>query len=378
MYDCIVLGTGGIGSAALHHLARRGVNVLGIDRFRPGHDRGSSHGDTRVIRLAYMEHPDYVPLLFRAYDLWRSLEEDRGETLFVQTGLLQVGLAGGAVIQGVRKSAEEHRLEVDEVAPSDFGTSFGDRWADAGMVGLYEKRAGFLYVEKCVEAHVEEARRSGAHLVTGESVLSWSADHAGVTVRTDKSSYAAQKLVITAGPWASGLLADIGMSLEVRRKPLLWYASTNAAHRLENGMPTFLFETPEGIFYGFPQIDAAGVKIAEHMGGQVVDDPLDVRREVDASDREPVEAFARRYLQGITTDLEKSAVCMYTMSPDEHFVVDVHPEEPRVAFAAGLSGHGFKFAAVLGEALADLIERGETGLPIEFLSLERLARESDG
>lgn len=371
MYDCIVLGTGGVGSAALYHLARRGLRVLGIDRFPPGHDRGSSHGDTRIIRLAYMEHPDYVPLLFRAYDLWRSLEESRGETLFVQCGLLQIGPASGAVISGVRASATQHRLAVDEVAPADVRERFGDRWAAEGMVGLFERKAGFLYVERCVTAHVEEARRSGARLVTGESVLSWRAEHSGVTVRTDRSSYTAQKLIISAGPWASGLLAGIGVPLEVRRKPLLWYASTNPAHRVENGMPAFLFEAPEGIIYGFPQIDAAGVKIAEHTGGQVVDDPLEVRRETDAADRDPVEAFARRYLPGVTTDLRKSAVCMYTMTPDEHFLVDIHPEEPRVAFAAGLSGHGFKFTAVLGEVLADLVERGETGLPVGFLSPAR-------
>lgn len=374
MYDCIVVGTGGVGSAALYHLARRGLSVLGIERFSPGHDRGSSHGDSRVIRLAYMEHPDYVPLLFRAYDLWRDLEETSGEQLYIQTGLLQVGPAAGPVIQGVRKSADEHNLEVEEVSAAELRKRFPGVSADDSMVGVYERRAGYLLVEKCVCTHVEEARRLGAQLRTGEVVRGWTTEDASVTVRTDAGSYTAQKLVVTAGPWTRQLLSDLGVSLEVRRKTLLWYASRNPAHRLEQGMPTFLFEVPEGIFYGFPQIDVAGVKVAEHTGGQTVDDPLEVHREIDDFDRAPVEAFTRRHLPGVTSDLRKFAVCMYTMSPDDHFIVDVVPGSPRVAFAAGLSGHGFKFTAVLGEVLADLVADGETEQAIGFLSLRRFSR----
>jgi monomeric sarcosine oxidase len=369
--DCIVLGTGGVGSAALHHLARRGARALGIDRFAPGHDRGSSHGETRIIRLAYFEHPDYVPLLRRAYELWQELEERCGGKLYHETGLLQVGPPGGTVVPGVLASARQHALEVEPLAPPEAERRFPGFRIPDDMSAVFERRAGYLRVEDCVRAHAAQAVRLGARLATGETVLGWRADGAGVAVETDRATHRAARLVVAAGAWSGDLLADLGVRLEVRRKTLLWYPTRSARQREEHGGPGFFYETSRGLFYGFPEIGGE-LKVAEHSGGESVADPLGVDRSLRPSDREPVEAFLRRYVPGVSSgDCLRHAVCLYTMSPDEHFVVDRHPGHPQVSFASGLSGHGFKFTSVLGEILAGLALDGRSALPIGFLSCDR-------
>jgi sarcosine oxidase len=372
-YDCIVLGTGGVGSAALYHLARRGARALGLDRFPPGHDRGSSHGDTRIIRLAYFEHPDYVPLLKRAYELWAELEARSEKKLYHEVGLLQAGPVDGQVVAGVRDSAKRHGLSVEDLTPGEVEARWPGFRVPHSHDAVYEKRAGFLLVEECVRTHCEEAVRAGAEIRTGESVLRFEARGSGVTVITDRGSYQAGRLLITAGPWAPGLLAGTGLHLRVVRKPLLWYRTRSTVYRADAGGPCFLFETPAGIYYGFPEIDASGLKVAEHTGGKPVADPLQVDRSVGAEDRAPVERFLASYMPQVSSDLVKHAVCLYTLSPDENFVIDRHPAHPKVAFAAGLSGHGFKFTSVLGETLAQLALDGRAALPIEFLSLGRPA-----
>ncbi len=370
-YDCIVLGTGGVGSAALFHLARRGVRALGLDRFPPGHDRGSSHGDTRIIRQAYFEHPDYVPLLRRAYELWAELEERAGRKLYAEAGLLEVGPRDGIVVPGVLESARSHSLAVEELSPDEVRSRFPGFRVPAGMAAVFERRAGYLRVEDCVRAHAEEALKAGAEIRVPAETLGWRPADSGVAVRTGSGEVRAGALIITAGAWAAGLLGDAGLRLEVRRKPLLWYRTADPAYRAERGCPCFLYETAAGIFYGFPEIDRSGLKVAEHSGGEQVEDPLAVDRSLRPSDREPVERFLKEHLPGVSTDLQKHAVCLYTMSPDEHFVVDRLSEKPPVAFAAGLSGHGFKFTSVLGEVLAELVLDGRSRLPVGFLGRER-------
>jgi monomeric sarcosine oxidase len=370
-YDVIVLGCGGVGSSALWQLAKRGVRGLGIEQFRPAHDRGSSHGQTRIIRQAYFEHPDYVPLALRAYERWQELADESQSWLFELVGLLQIGPAEGAVIPGVLRAAEEHRLWVDSLTAAEIRERFPAFRPDENTVGLFESRAGFLHVERCVAAALDAARRRGAECHFHETVHSWSVRDSHVEVVTDRATYHTDRLIITAGAWAGQLLEGIGLRLQVLRKPQLWYRTTNDAFSVEAGCPTYLFETDDGIFYGFPQLDGYGVKVAEHTGGVPVTDPLKVDREVTPSDRTRVEAFAARYLSGVSRDCSRSSVCMYTMTADAHFVVDRHPKWPQVALAAGLSGHGFKFVPVLGEALVDLATVGSTSLPIEFLGLKR-------
>ncbi len=381
MYDAIVIGVGGVGSAALYHLAKRGASVLGLDRFEPGHDRGSSHGRTRIIRQAYFEHPDYVPLLLRAYDLWNELGERRGRTLLHEIGLLQIGPPDGPVVQGVLASALRHGLDVERLSAAQIAQRFpafaGAEDGAEDTTGVFEPRAGYLDVEQCVVAHADEARKLGALIETGDGVHGYRREPGQIVVDTSGGQLTAARLVITAGPWAGDFLADLKIPLVVRRKPTYWYRIDEPRFQADQGCPAFLFETADGVFYGLPAVDEFGLKAAEHSGGATVIDPLAVDRSLDIADRDRVERFLAKHLPGAEQRRGEHAVCMYTLTPDEHFIVDCHPDDPRIVFAAGLSGHGFKFSGVLGEALADLALDGRTDLPIGFLALSRPALRSD-
>lgn len=372
-WDVIVLGTGGVGSAAMHHLASRGLKVLGLDRHEPGHGLGSSHGESRIIRKAYFEHPDYVPLLQRSYELWDRLQADAGRNnLFIRTGLLQMGPPDGVVISGVMGSAAQHGLELERMEPREVPRWFPPYSLPEDCVAVFERDAGLLRVEECVLAHVKQARTLGAELRTGVSVEGWRATAHGVNVMTNGGDFSAAALVVTAGAWAPTLLKELGIPMRVLRKPLFWLESRSSLHRMDQGCPCFFYELPEGQFYGFPELEAGGgVKMARHTGGDQVQDPASVDRNLDEEDFARVRSFASRCLPEVTGQLLRHATCMYTMSPDEHFIVDRHPEHPNVCFAAGLSGHGFKFASVLGEILADFTVMGHTPLPAQFLGTKR-------
>lgn len=371
--DAIVIGTGGAGSAALDHLARRGAEVLGLDRFPPGHARGSSHGDTRIIRLAYFENPNYVPLLRRAYELWDELSAFAGRDLIHRTGLIQVGPAQGELVTALEACAKTHQLDLEIFDGADLEKRFpGFRPADGDKV-VYEKIAGYLDVEDCVLAHAARAANAGARLNIGEEVRAIEPRADSVVVTTDRAEYRAAKAVICPGAWAPELLADLQVPLTVLRKSLFWYDPLSPDYERKNGAPVFLFQTAEGVFYGFPRIDARGLKVAEHSTGEVVADPLRVDRTVHASDRLRVETFMQRHLPSAGGVMTGHAVCMYTMTPDENFLLGVHPEHPRIVLAAGLSGHGFKLTSVIGEILADLTLSERTAMPIDFLSPRRFA-----
>ncbi len=371
MVDVIVLGVGGVGSAALYHAARRGAKVLGIERFAPPHDRGSSHGQTRIIRQAYFEHPDYVPLLQRAYALWRALEEQTGRKLYHAVGLLEVGPPQGVVLPGVLQSAAQHNLKVETLSAEEARRRFPAFQVPEEFGAVFEQDAGYLLVEDCVRTHVEAAQRLGAELRTGETVQTWRAEKDGVVVETDRGRYTAARLILSPGAWAGQHLADVALPLRVARKHLHWFANHDERLRQDHGGPCFFYETPQGYFYGFPQIDQRGLKAARHSGGEEVGDPLAVDRNVDPADLADVQRFLVSHLPGVSTQPAGHTVCMYTLTPDEHFLVDRHPQWPRVVLTAGLSGHGFKFAPVLGEIMAQLALDGSTPHPVDFLSLRR-------
>lgn len=372
----IVLGVGGFGSGALDHLARRGVNVVGIEQFGVAHDRGSSHGDTRIVRKAYFEHPDYVPLLHRAYELWSELEADHDQPLWNLCGLLLAGPPDGEAIPGAKLSAERHGVTIDELSPSEAARRYPGFRIPKNFATVFEPDAGFLNVEECVRAHIERACRNGATMVTGETAIAWESDGNRVRVVTDKNEYTADRLVITAGAWAGRVLAELAIPLEVRRKPMFWYEVANADYNVSGGCPGFYFEQPDGIYYGFPSLDGRELKVAEHSGGDVVADADNLNREIGAADTEPVARFLVDCLPGVKPQATRHSVCMYTMTPDQHFIVDRHPQYDNVVIGAGFSGHGFKFTGVLGEALSDLAVDGRTELPIGFLSLGRSALQS--
>ncbi len=370
-YDAIVLGTGGIGSAALYELARRGVRAVGVDRFHPPHDRGSTHGHTRVIRQAYFEHSNYVPLLFESYRLWHELEQQTGRRLYHQIGLVEVGPPDGIVVPGVLRAAAEHHLPVERLSAAEVTDCWPGLRVTEKLHAVFEPHAGYLLVEDCVQAHLNAAQAAGAELLTDTQVFDWQANNQEVRVRTNRGELVAKRLIITAGAWASQLLAELNVNLAVRRKSLFWFQSDGPDYDVAGGLPVFLFELPAGVFYGFPKLDERGVKVAEHTGGHVVDDPLNVDREIDPDEQQRVTNFLAAHLPRVSHRVANHAVCLYTMSPDEHFIVDRHPDHAGVVFAAGLSGHGFKFAPVLGAALADIALNGQTTLPIDFLAASR-------
>lgn len=380
-YDSIVLGVGGFGSGALYHLARRGTRVLGIERFGVAHDRGSSHGQTRIIRKAYFEHPDYVPLLHRAYELWHEFEQESGRTLLHAVGLFIAGDLGCESVSGTLLAARLHNLPLDQLEAREARLRFpGYRFHDDFVV-VFEPEAGYLEVENCVAAHIEAAVRHGAELRTNEVVLEWQSDGRQVRVKTDRGEYSAANLVITAGPWASQVFGALSASggrsqwsdkLRVIRKPVFWFAA-ESVYDVAQGNSTFFFETPAGQFYGFPRIDGQTIKLAEHTGGETVADPLTVDRDLHPADLTRVDDFAREFLPKIDPRPVRHSVCMYTKTPDSHFCIDRHPEWDNVVIGAGFSGHGFKFTTVLGEALSDLALTGKTALPVAFLSLSRFS-----
>jgi sarcosine oxidase len=366
--EVAVIGCGAVGSATLWHLARRGVNALAIDRFPPGHDRGSSHGETRVIRKAYFEHADYVPLLKRAYDLWAELESVTGQKLYTPAGLVEIGPPDGAVVPGVIASARQHGLPVEPMTAADVRRRWPSISVPDTMTAVFEPDAGYLAVEACVRAQAAAAQAAGGRIRLG-AVASWRPVSSGGFAITleDGDVIAADRLALAPGAWAPQLLADLAVPFVVKRKPLFWLAT--ADRELERA-PVWLFETPAGVYYGFPKIGGE-LKAAEHSHGETVADPLTVDRSLHADEEERLRRFLAAHLPSVDGPVTRHAVCMYTMTPDQDFIVDVHPTVPGVALIAGLSGHGFKFAPVLGEVLADLATAGRTDHPIGFLSARR-------
>ena len=377
-FDVIVVGAGGMGTAAACHLARRGARVLALDRFPPAHDRGSSHGQTRLIRQAYYEHPDYVPLLLRAYDAWRELEAASGLRLLVESGLVMAGPETGDVVPGALESARIHGLDVETLTAADAEARWPAFRVPHDWRVVFEPQGGYLFVEDCVRAHAEQAVARGADLRAGVTVHGWRSAGNAVVVDSDAGSFAAARLVLCPGAWASDLLQLPEVPLTVLRKSLFWYGPPAAAATgfAAGTLPCFAFDTPTGFFYGFPGLDDRGVKLAEHTGGRVVTDPLAVDHVIDPAEQSSIESWIAAHLPALGRDRRAHATCLYTMSPDHHFVLGLHPEHPQVAIAAGFSGHGFKFASVVGEILADLALTGTTPQPISFLSPRRIRREA--
>ena len=372
--DITVVGLGAVGSGAVYRLAQRGLSVAGIERFAPGHDRGSSHGLTRVIRKAYFEAPDYVPLLERAYELWDEIEDTSGEEIFLRTGVLEVGPPNGEVVPGVLRAAKEHNLDVHPLESGEIEDRFPGFRVPAHLSGVFEADGGILKVERCVELQAELARQKGAQLRTNTSVQRIERVGSGYRLHTNNGILSTGALIVTAGAWAQRLIPELNPHLKVLRKVLLWYNVNKGgpSYKREEHSPVFLFELPEGVFYGFPVLDELGLKLAEHSGGNPVSDPLKLDRALYPADHAPVEGFLKEYMPNVDPRLPtKHAVCMYTISPDLHPIAGRHPGEENLFFAAGLSGHGFKFSTALGEALADLATDGSSRVPMDIFKPDR-------
>jgi sarcosine oxidase len=378
-FDVIVLGLGAMGSAAAYHLAARGVRVLGIEQYGPAHDLGSSHGGSRIIRQAYFESPDYIPLVLRAYELWRELEHDsavpgpqergtRGtRRLLHVTGGMTLGPAQGELVSRTIAAAQEHAIPFEVLEGAEIAKRFPAVRPLGGDVAVVEPHAGYLLPEECIRAHLKMAERAGAELHFEERVLSWEASACGVEVRTSLGAYSAGHVVIAAGPWAQSALANV-FPLRVTRQVMAWIQPRGCVvDFMPERFPVWLAEDPDGgaPSYGFPAIDgdAGGVKAAIH-GSEVVCTPETVDRVIHDGDVKRIVERVRVRMPALDGAVLRAKTCMYTMTPDENFVIGAHPGVPHCTVACGFSGHGFKFAPVVGEVLADLAVRGTTRLPI--------------
>lgn len=371
-YDVIVLGLGAMGSATAHHLARRRVRVLGIEQFGPAHDRGSSHGKSRIIREAYFEDPAYVPLIQRAYELWEDLQRQAGTPLLITTGGLMIGPWEGELVTGALASAKQHNLRYDFLTAGELQRRFPAFQPTHDTVAVWEPRAGVLFPEACVQAHLDGAARAGAELHFEEPVLRWAVQGDRVEVATGRATYSAGALVITAGPWAPQLLKELGLPLVVERNVMFWFRPARDAELFAPArFPIYIYEYRLGaFFYGFPALPPEGVKVAHHHSGEF-STPESIRREVSTHEVDAIRTLLAKHLPAANGEFQQAVTCMYTNTPDGHFIIDRHPARPQVTIACGFSGHGFKFASVVGEILAELTLGGRTRHPIDLFKLKR-------
>lgn len=370
-FDVIVIGAGGMGSAAAFELCRRGRTVLLLEQFPLVHDRGSSHGHTRIIRRAYYEHPAYVPLVRRSFERWYDIEQRTGRHLLTECDCIGIGPPDGEVVTGVLAAAREHGIDVELLSPNDLRERFPQfRFGDE-FAGVLEHDAGFLYVEDCVRAHLDSARDLGAAIHAEEPVTEWRVEENGIRVDTVRGTYHAAKLVITAGPWAGQMLGEHGQHLRVMRQTLLWFGTGDAELFRRDRMPIFLAEVAGGPFYGLPAIDARGLKVARHYGAPERLSPAELIRELVAADETHVREFLSKHIPLANGTLNAGQTCIYTLTPDRHFLIGLHPDHANVAVAGGFSGHGFKFAPVVGEILADLVDQGRTRWNIDMFRFGR-------
>ena len=359
-HDVIVVGLGGMGSAAVAHVAARGRRALGLEQFHPGHTEGSSHGRSRVIRLAYFEHPAYVPLLRRAYELWRQLERDTSRHLLQMTGGLMIGAPDSEVVSGSVRSAREHDLDHEVLDAAEIHRRFPPFTPRPGVIALHEREAGVVFPEEAIRAHLDVAARHGAELRFDERVDDWRVLPSGsIEVRTMRSVYACDRLILAPGAWAKSLFKIDGLPLEVEPQMLYWFEPAGgAAPFAPDRFPIYIWDLGGAQFYGFPADDESRVKVAFFRSAKID----------ERSMRGALEPCLPALARGRLVD---SVSCKYTLTPDHHFVIGAHPHHPNVVVASPCSGHGYKFASVIGEILADLATSGVTRHPIDLFAPSR-------
>jgi sarcosine oxidase len=371
-HDVIVIGLGGMGSASAYHLARRGLHVLGLDQFEPLHQQGSSHGLTRIIRLAYHEHPSYVPLLRRAYELWHDLEADAGRELLITTGSLEGGPADGPMFTGALAAALEHDLP-HEVLDADEIVRRYPVYAnlDPSTRVVSQPDGGFLLSEATMQAHLDGARAAGADLHFGEVVRSWEGLGDGVRVTTDAATYEADRLVICAGAWARRLIPRLEALATPERQVLAWLTPKRPEAFAVDRFPVFILDVESGSWYGFPAHEGHGLKVGWYHHFREPIDPADPDRSTRPDDEVALRSFVERHLPDAAGPTEMLKTCIFTNSPDEHFILDRLPDAPQVSIFSGESGHGYKFCSIIGEILADLAIEGRTRHDIGLFRLDR-------
>ncbi len=374
-YDVIIVGAGSMGMAAGYYLSRTDQNILLLDAHNPPHDQASHHGETRIIRHAYGEGEAYVPLALAAQRLWYELEQISGRSLFLNTGVLNAGHRSSRSMQTIIRSAAQYDLPLEVLTADEMRT----RWSGLTMpdeyIGCFEPTSGVLKCEDCIEAYRDLAVANGVDIRTNAKVTTLTAHAHGVDVTVGTDTYSADALIVAAGAWSGPLLEQTGLSLPLRpvRKTFAWF---EAAEKVFNDavFPAFAFDTPAGYYYGFPNIAQAGLKIGRHDGGIPVD-PNQPRRPFgqETGDLADLQQFTNTFLPSIDT-LAHGKTCLYTMTPDEDFIIDLHPDYPHIAIAAGFSGHGFKFSSLVGKVLSELIMERSTTEPIGPFAIKRFAK----
>ncbi|MED1439447.1 N-methyl-L-tryptophan oxidase [Aeribacillus composti] len=380
MYDVIVIGAGSAGSAAAYYLAQNGQSVLMIDQFSVPNSFASHAGETRMLRFGYGQGEKYVDLVKEAYRLWMELQEQTGKTLFYQTGTLVVGERDSSFVNETIQSSIHHNLPIEMFTASMVMNKWQGIQIPEDFTACFDPQAGFLLCEVCIQTYKEEALKLGAKLLENNPVLKLSIQSDMSEVITEKGRFQAANLVITAGAWIPKLLPELDFPIQVIRKPVAWFAP------LEDGLydfgqfPAFVFDTKEGHYYGFPNFRKTGVKIGRHDMG-IESDPDSVNRLFGSycEDERDVRSFLEKYMPQAAGELTDGKICLYSLTPDSDFIIDFHPNFSNVLLAGGFSGHGFKFASIVGSILADLVTRGKTKHDISFFRLnrfEQIATES--
>jgi sarcosine oxidase len=378
-FDVAIAGLGGMGSAIAAHCASRGASVIGLEQFGPAHDRGSSHGKTRMIRQAYFEDAAYVPLVRRSYELWRTLEEQSREKLLRITGVLSAGRENGEIISGTKRAAAQHDLAVESWTRKQLHERYPSLQLLEDEVALFEPDAGVLDPERAVHSHLKVAQAAGAQLLFQTSMRGWEATDSGVQIRLDDNTQLTSRvLVLSLGPWFKETLETLGVPIRVQRNVQVWLSPSTGVYNAGE-FPAFLLDRAglPAPLYGFPDF-GDGVKAAFHGFGQLTTAD-EINREVDM-DRDviPVMRAMDRWMPGAAGTFREAKPCMYSLTPDANFVIDRHPGHANVILCGGFSGHGFKFAPVIGEIVADLALDDGSRHRIDFLSLKRFAGGARG
>ncbi len=375
-YDVAIIGLGVMGNAAAWALSRRGLRVLGLEQFQPGHARGSSHGESRIIRELYFEHPLYVPILQRAYALWRELESESSTQLLYLQGGLTLGPATGRVVPGAREAARRYNLPLEELSPEAIARRFPAIRPPPDYIGVWDARAGYVRADLAIDAFRSVAQRQGASLRYEEPVVRWRPNGDGVVVETAQGEYAADRLVLALGPWAPRALADLHLPLVVERQVLVWFDPSIPAATPDRFdpkcFPIFVYEYREGqTAYGFPRV-AGRVKAAVFHGGPTVVDPDIVQPEATDGEIQTVrDALAPTFPVLSSAPVRATASCFFTNSPDSRFVIGPHPAASQVLICSPCSGHGFKFAPAIGDIIADLVTTGTSSTDLSPFGVTR-------
>ena len=374
-YDVAVIGLGAMGSATLYAAARRGQRVIGFERFQPAHSRSSSYGETRVIRLAYFEHPSYVPLLREAFRLWRALEAATGERIMTLTGMIEAGYPGCPIVEGSLRSSLEHGLAHERLTASEANARFRAFNLPRDWEVIFQPDAGALFPERAIGLFIAGAKTRDAEVRLNTRVVAVRpvGDRVEVVLE-DGKRIEAGSAVLSAGAWIGELLPDLAAKMRLTRQPLLWFEPLEPALVGPDRMPVFMFQTTRDLVYGLPNICNTGVKVASHLRCGDLASADAERAEVSAEEVAHLRGIVQSYVPAAAGALVNTSLCVYTRSPDEHFVVGLHPDAPQLVIASPCSGHGFKFASVMGEILADLAVARSTDRPIDLFKAERVFR----